>query len=125
MLRDLLSFLRPDKPLLESMTQRRFESCVLGSQRPAAVFVTSKRCPLCVPAKHALQSVIPRLTHRIEFFQVDADDEKGLITQLDVQAVPTLLLFISGTEVNALLGFHSADELHTLLWSIISTGEAT
>jgi thioredoxin-like negative regulator of GroEL len=57
------------------------------------------------------------------FYQVDADEEKGLVARLDVQAVPSLLVFISGMEAGVLLGFHSIDELHMRLWSIISTGE--
>ena len=67
--------------------------------------------------------MIPKLAHRVAFFQVNADTQPELLSRLDVRAVPSLLVFTSGIEVKALLGFHSEDELHTQLWSIISTGE--
>ena len=120
---DLISRLWSDKPLLKPLTQQRFESCVLGSQLPVAILVTAERSRVCAGAERELRLVIPRLAHGMTFFHVNADIEKDLVRRLNVQAVPCLLVFISGTEVKALLGFHSADELHMQLRSIISTGE--
>jgi len=58
----------------------------------------------------------------VAVFEVDADAEKSLVRRLDVKAAPILLVFSSGVEVAALLGFYSADALRKRLWSIISTG---
>ena len=115
--------LGPPKPPLESLTRERFEFCVLDSELPAAVFVTSNRRRICVLAEKELRLAIPDFADQIVFFRVDAEVEKDLVIRLDVLSAPSLLIFTSGVEVKALLGFHSADELHTQLWSIISTGE--
>lgn len=87
------------------------------------VFVTSNRHRLCALAEKELRRVIPDFADQIAFFRADADTEKDLVLRLDVLAVPSLLIFASGTEVKALLGFHSADELRTQLRSIIPTGD--
>jgi thioredoxin-like negative regulator of GroEL len=70
-----------------------------------------------------LHQLVDRLGHSIAFFEVAADEEKCLVSRLDTKAVPTLLIFTSGIEVLALVGFYCVDALQNRLWSVITTGD--
>jgi hypothetical protein len=119
----LTSPLRSDSPLLEPLTQKRFKFCVLDAELPAAVFVTSNRRRICALAERELRLVVPEFADQIAFYRVDSITEKDLVAQLDLVAVPSLLIFTTGTELKALLGFHRVDELRIQLRSIIPTGD--
>ncbi len=88
---------------------------------PAAVMVTLRHSKLCAASLRELMSAAKGLTHKIKFFQVDADAEKGLTLALRVKAVPSLLVFVTGMEELALLGFYSKEELDTALRRVIPT----
>lgn len=52
-------------------------------------------------------------------YEVDGLIEKGIVSRINIKAMPSLLVYISGIEVLALLGFYHRDELQKRLWSII------
>ncbi|RKY09265.1 MAG: thioredoxin [Planctomycetota bacterium] len=51
------------------------------------------------------------LKDKLKIINVNAQDIPDLSKQYDVQAIPTLLLFQDGREVNRFIGVHSKDRL--------------
>lgn len=85
------------------------------------LYFTTKDCPICGPTERELGRLIPLVEDRIEVFRIDADEQPELASALDVRAVPAILVFAPGLQVQTLLGFHSMEQLHKRLLSIIAT----
>ena len=102
------------------LTDSEFEELVLGSELSAVIYVTASCCRVDELARREFQAVAAEFQDQIAIVEVDAGAKKALVSRLNVKAVPALLVFASGTEVAALIGFHHRDELRNRLWSIIS-----
>jgi len=100
-----------------------FEELVLCSKLPAALYITCKCCRTTDSARREFVSAAQYFKDSIGIFIVDADVEKALVSRLNVKGAPILLVFVSGIERFALVGFYRKDELRKRLWSIISTGD--
>jgi thioredoxin-like negative regulator of GroEL len=103
-----------------SLTNSEFESLVQSSSLPVILYVTSNRYRIADRAREEFSLAVDQFCSHIGVFEVDADEEQVLVSRLNIKAAPALLLFVSGTEVAALLGFYCRDELVARLWSIIS-----
>jgi thioredoxin-like negative regulator of GroEL len=103
-----------------SLTNSEFEDLVQGSKLPVILYVTSNQFRIAVRAREEFRSAADQFCGHIGVFEIDADEEKVLVSRLNVKALPALLFFVSGIEAAALLGFYSRDELVARLWSIIS-----
>lgn len=110
------AFQRRYPPLVETDIGR----LVFGSEVPVIVYVTGTCCRLTESARREFLEVARDIQDQVAIYEVDGLNEKGLISRLDIKAMPALLLYISGIEVAALLGFYDRDELQKRLWSIIS-----
>lgn len=100
-----------------------FEELVLRSKLPVILYIARKCCKITDSAKREFVSAVQDFKDSICIFTVDADSEKALVSRLNVKGAPILLVYISGIERFALLGFYREDELRKRLWSVISTGE--
>jgi len=70
--------------------------------------------PLSQPCLHqspVLIELSEELKDKLKIINVNAHDILGLTQKYDVQAIPTLLLFQDGREVNRFIGVHSKDTL--------------
>jgi len=88
-----------------------------------AIHLTVSGCKLSSIALREFRAAAVELQHRVAFFEVDASAEPELLAALNIKAVPALLVFHSGTEQLALLGFYYKNELRERLLRSISTGE--
>lgn len=93
------------------------------SPTPFAVFIATKNCRLCSLARQEVEAVSLLIGHKLPIYYIDAEEERRLVLSLRLVAVPSLLVFTSGEEELALLGFYSRNELYTRLRSYISTEE--
>lgn len=111
----------PDVTNFPPLTDAEFDELIAGTASPIIVYISRKCCKISNLARREVVKVAGPLAGSIAVFEVDADLEKALVRRLDVKAVPILLVFFSGVEVAALLGFYSADALRKRLWNLIST----
>ncbi len=65
----------------------------------------------CLSQSPALIEISQELKDKLRIINVNAQDIPGLTQQYDVQAIPTLLLFQDGKEINRFIGVHSKDTL--------------
>ena len=104
------------------LTPSEFDEIVARSEVPVVIYVTRKCCRTTHIARRQFLIAAEDFKATVGIFEVDAESEKELVSRLNVNAVPILLVFHSGIERAALLGFYSADELRKKLRSIIPTG---
>lgn len=102
------------------LSEEDLDELVLNSELLVAIHITANRCPISGLAQREFRRAALRFQDQIAFFEVNADAEKPLISRLNIKAAPALLVFSSGIELAALVGFYSRDELQSRLWSIIS-----
>ena len=101
------------------LIDEEFDELVLGSELTVIVYVTLDHCRISARARAEFTAIEGRFRDHVTVYDVDADVEKALVFRLNIKAVPTLLVFSSGNEVAALLGFYHRDELQKRLGSII------
>lgn len=68
----------------------------------------SQPCSILAPV---LTEISKEVGDKLSIIKVDAQDIPGLAVQYDVQAIPTLLFFKDGREVNRFIGVQSKESL--------------
>src|SRR3569833_1749330 len=92
---------------LTTVTQTDFSSDVLDSDLPVAVDFTARWCPPCRRATPILEAIAAEYAGRLKDVEVDGDEEIQLTSRYRVRAMPTLLIFKHGQEVERLVGLRT------------------
>jgi thioredoxin-like negative regulator of GroEL len=108
-----------DSPHITPLTGDDFDDLVTRSESPVLVYITRKCCHLTNLAHREFVKVAFDFVDSVPIYEVDAEREKALVSRLNVKAAPILLMFTSGIERAALLGFYCEEELRKWVWSIL------
>ena len=92
-----------------AVTAAEFESSVLAASRERLVLVDfwAAWCGPCKALAPILEQVAAAEADRLTVVTVDADAETEPTARHGVRALPSLLLFRDGAEVDRLVGLHS------------------
>ncbi len=86
-----------DSDLPAAVTDADFAAHVLQSPQPVLVDVWASWCQPCVTLKPVMHRLAERYRDRVTVRMLDADRNLETVTQYDVRALPTVLLFDQGT----------------------------
>ena len=81
-----------------------FDSVVLGAAGPVTVEFMSYSCAHCRAIESALQQVAQQVAPQQQIYRVNVTQEPTLASQYGVEATPTLLMFLHGTEIGRIEG---------------------
>ena len=81
-----------------------FEKLVVASTRPVLVDFYSPACPPCRRLSPTIASLKEKYFGRADVYKVDVTQLPELATRYQIQAVPTVYFFISGKEVDRVMG---------------------
>lgn len=87
-----------------------FEELIAGDQ-PVLVDFYATWCGPCKMMHPILKEIGDRVRGRAHVVQVDVDQAQQLALELNVQAVPTLIIFKKGAVVWREAGVHDADTM--------------
>jgi len=92
---------------LSTVTAENFREEVLQSSSPVVVDFAATWCGPCRAMAPMLENMANEYAGRVPFAKVDSDDDPWLAEQLQITAVPTLLIFHEGNRKRRLQPFSS------------------
>jgi thioredoxin 1 len=105
------------------MIEKTFVEKIKSNPRPVVVNLWAPWCGPCRMVKPILENLAREYSGQVDLWQINADECQGLLRELGVYGIPTLIVFRDGREVSRLVGAKSANNLKTLFESI-AKGEA-
>lgn len=94
-----------------------FQSVVLNSTQPVLVDCFAQWCGPCRMIAPMLDQLAAEFDGRAKVVKIDVDQSPALAQTLRVEAMPTLILFDEGKEVQRTVGAPPAAALRQMLWS--------
>lgn len=91
--------------MIKQITETEFESEVLKTIKPVIVYVWTSWSQPCLIIEPTIKSLAKKnLT--IKFVGVDADKCHIIISNYNIKAVPTIMVFKDGTLRDSIIGIH-------------------
>jgi thioredoxin len=89
---------------LKELDDATLETTIQGSKVPVIVDFFATWCGPCKALSPTLETVSTELTGKVDFYKVDIDKAENAAAQFGISAVPTVILFKNGREVERFTG---------------------
>lgn len=86
------------------VSDKTFDAEVLQSKEPVLVDFFAEWCGPCKAMAPALEQVATEMAGKVKVVKVDVDQCPGITQKYAIQAMPTLIMFNGGKEVNRNVG---------------------
>jgi thioredoxin 1 len=87
-----------------TVSDATFEAEVLKSKEPVLVDFFAEWCGPCKAMAPALEQVASELAGKLKVVKIDVDQNPDITQRYRIQAMPTLIMFNAGKEVNRNVG---------------------
>ncbi len=88
-----------------------FEQVVLKSEKPVLVDFWATWCKPCVLVAPIVDELASEFDGRIDFVQVDIDNNPKTPARYNIMSIPTLLIFKNGEPVSHMVGLKQKAEM--------------
>ncbi|HEU0169609.1 MAG TPA: thioredoxin [Chloroflexota bacterium] len=98
----------------------QFESQVLNSDIPVAVDFWAEWCGPCKQMAPIFEELAKSYAGVMKFCKVDTDKEQAIAMRYRIQAIPTLIFFWDGQEVDRIQGALPPQTLQTVIYQLLA-----
>jgi thioredoxin 1 len=101
------------------ISDSNFKTEVLESQIPAMVDFWAPWCGPCKAISPVVEELADEYEGKIKLFKVNVDDNPNIAAQYGIRAIPTLIFFKGGQQMNQITGAVSKDSLKQALSELL------
>ena len=105
---------------INEITSGVFKNEVLDSDIPVVVDFWAPWCGPCRMVAPVLEEISQKMNGKIKFVKLNTDENQKTAMDYQIMAIPSLLIFKDGQEVDRIVGFVPQEQLETDLQKIIS-----
>lgn len=97
------------------LTTDNFEEEVINSDIPVLVDFWAVWCGPCQMQGPVIEQAAEKFAGKLKVGKLNVDEEGALAQEYGVMSIPTLILFRDGKAVKKEVGFHSLEEIGTII----------
>jgi thioredoxin 1 len=105
---------------IDEITSDVFKSEVLKSDIPVVVDFWAPWCGPCRMVAPVLEEISQKMNGKIRFVKINTDENQETAMDYQIMAIPSLLIFKDGQEVDRIVGFVTQDKLEADLNKVVS-----
>lgn len=105
---------------ITEITSGTFQNEVLESDVPVVVDFWAPWCGPCRMVTPVLEDVSQKMNGKIKFVKLNTDENQKTAMDYQIMAIPSLLIFKGGREVDRIVGFIPQEQLEADLLKVIS-----
>ena len=105
---------------INEITSGVFKNEVLNSDIPVVVDFWAPWCGPCRMVAPVLEEISQKMNGKIKLVKLNTDENQKTAMDYQIMAIPSLLIFKDGQEVDRIVGFVPQEQLEADLQKIIS-----
>ena len=103
------------------VSEGTFQAEVLNSEKPVLVDFWASWCGPCRMIAPVIEKLAEKMDSQIKFAKLNTDENQQISMKYRIMAIPSLLVFKNGTEVERVVGVCGQDHLEKILLKHIET----
>jgi thioredoxin 1 len=100
---------------VREITDGAFKTEVLESKVPVLVDFWAPWCAPCRAIAPIVEEVAGEFGEKVKVFKMNVDDNYEVPGKLSIRSIPTLKVFVNGSEVNQMVGSASKEQIKSFL----------
>ncbi len=94
-----------------NLTEQSFNDAISGSAQPVLVDFWAPWCGPCKAIAPLLEELAKEMDGKAQITKVNVDESSAIAAKFNIRAIPTLLLFKGGKQVDQIVGMVGKEDL--------------